>query len=253
MKRILSVILSLLFVCALGMPVFASGLEEYELGEALTVQTITDAVAPGSDSEDIFKIWIEEKMYAVYQNGELVGQVRSYMEDGKVKYGELEESLAVGHVIASYGTDNIIISYREDRFVLLKGSGELLYPLEQFEEKGVDKKPYRFSLSQYIKAATFLEAQPGIEDPKYRDFVSDGITAELVMVANEYWDSYFTKDDTQSNIISVCVIGGIVLFLAALITAIVLFDKKGKLKITNEIVGKFWLPALCKGVTWRLK
>ncbi len=256
MKRLFSLILALLTVGFAAVPVCAKKWKDgYELGEYLPVRTVVEDAASIREGEDVFKkMWVEKtKIYTVYRDGELVGQVMTYIQDGKVVYGELEESFTVGHIIEAYGTDCwTMLSYNGDRFMYYTGTSHLI-PLENFTEDGIYKEVYRYSMSQYMNAATFLEWQPNIEEPKYRDFESDGITGELVLLAEEYWENYYSEHEVKSSMVSFYVIGGIVLFLVALIAVIIWFDKRGKLKIDNSIVGKFWIPALCKGVTWRLK
>ncbi len=255
MKKLFGLLLALVMICGSGMAVSAEiWYDDYELGTAIPVYTITEITNPATDYNDLLRMAGNNKMQPVYRDGELVGQVNSFIRNGKWIYGQRYREYSVGRLLQNFGKSGIILAYRYDRFVIFPEQQNTLYPLDQFEDESLTSPvPYEYTLTEYIKAATFWEKKSGIEDETYREFQISGFDDALIAIAEEYWGMYLEKDAQNSLTVSICVIGGIAVFLAVLICLILRADKKGKLKITNDIIGKVWIPAICKGVTWRLK
>ncbi len=255
MKRMLSVILSLLLVCGLGMPAFAAEwYQDIKFGEKLPMYMVTKETEYDWDYEDIMAHKDPSELRTVYRDGELIGQVPFKYRNNDWRFHFEEGDFTAANFAKRYGKDVLVVVCLSERFIVFPDQPNTLYAFSQFADESLsDPVASEFSLTDLIQAAAFLEKQYYIEQEPYRSFQYEGINDQLIQTAADYWQFYEKEGNRQSVIVAICLFGVLAVLASIVIAGLVRMDKKGKLKITNEIVGKFWLPALCKGVTWRLK
>ncbi len=242
MKKLLGLLLAMLMTCSLGIPVFAKlHLQSVTFGESIQMYTVTDRTNSQWGYEEIEARNDQRRLRPIYFQGELVGQVPVENRSSDWWYDHEEGNLAAGHLVERYGNDLMILEYEQDRFVIFPEQQNTLYPLDQFEDESLTSPvPYEYTLTEYIKAATFLAEQPDITGAQYQVSADSKVDDALVALADEYWDDYWKRQEKISLAVGIGVPSGLILLFGGLALLLWRMGKKGKLKLNLSLTHSLW-------------
>ncbi len=248
MKKLLGLLLAMLMTCSLGIPVFAGFVGDNAFfSQSAKYLHITSATTPEWTYDDAVNMKYQTYIAGTYTEAGLYGEL--YFRKEKDRYRELDarSDTTVGEFLEIYGNDMLIVGYREERFAVFPEQENTLYPIGQFlGEEVTDPVAYPYTLTEYIKAMTFLEWQMSVDKEHFGSLAAKGMSDELVAAAEEYWLQYRAKQQAEEQTKEMLVIVSVAVLIIGLGTLLFVLGKKGKLKVNNDFINRIWVPALKK-------